>query len=198
MECGVPFCQRRCPLGATYPEWTTLVYTRQDSREGRSTAHRRTTSPKFTRTPRPRDVRSRLVLENRRGQSRVTIKQIELAVNRAWKKGLDRAEAPRARSGPNRSRSSVGTGRARVRATDGTKRSRGDGVRADEAGGGLGPPFGIPDSKIEKESFRATPRAARRGGHRRFDSASTSQRHRRGPPHELRESFDAVVLATGS
>jgi glutamate synthase (NADPH/NADH) small chain len=134
------------------------------------------------------------VLEIEEGNA-VTIKQIELAiVDRAWEEGWIVAEPPAVRSG--RTVAVVGSGPAGLACAQQLNRS-GHTVTVferDEAGGGL-VRFGIPDFKIEKHVVeRRLAQLAEEGVEFRFgvDVGSNVD------VADLRESFDAVVLAVGS
>ncbi len=193
MECGVPFCHHGCPLGNLIPDWNDLVY-RDRFREAIDQLHRTNNFPEFTGRLCPAPCEAACVLEIDEGNA-VTIKQIELAiVTRAWEEGWIVAEPPASRSG--RSVAVVGSGPAGLACAQQLNRS-GHTVTVferDEAGGGL-VRFGIPDFKIEKDVVeRRLAQLAEEGVEFRFGVDVGSD----FDPSELRESFDAVVLATGS
>lgn len=193
MECGVPFCHHGCPLGNLIPDWNDLVY-RDRFREAIDQLHRTNNFPEFTGRLCPAPCEAACVLEIEEGNA-VTIKQIELAiVTRAWEEGWIVPEPPATRSG--HSVAVVGSGPAGLACAQQLNRS-GHAVTVferDEAGGGL-VRFGIPDFKIEKNVVeRRLAQLAEEGVEFRFgvdvggdvDAA------------ELRDRFDAVVLAVGS
>jgi glutamate synthase (NADPH/NADH) small chain len=193
MECGVPFCHHGCPLGNFIPDWNDLVY-RDRFREAIDQLHRTNNFPEFTGRLCPAPCEAACVLEIEEGNS-VTIKQIELAiVTRAWEEGWIVAEPPASRSG--RSVAVVGSGPAGLACAQQLNRS-GHAVTVferDEAGGGL-VRFGIPDFKIEKDIVeRRLAQLTEEGVEFRFgvdvggDVDAT----------ELRNNFDAIVLAVGS
>jgi glutamate synthase (NADPH/NADH) small chain len=193
MECGVPFCHHGCPLGNLIPDWNDLVY-RDRFREAIDQLHRTNNFPEFTGRLCPAPCEAACVLEIEEGNS-VTIKQIELAiVTRAWEEGWIVAEPPASRSG--RSVAVVGSGPAGLACAQQLNRS-GHAVTVferDEAGGGL-VRFGIPDFKIEKDIVeRRLAQLTEEGVEFRFgvdvggDVDAT----------ELRNNFDAIVLAVGS
>ena len=193
MECGVLFCHHGCPLGNLIPDWNDLVY-RDRFREAIDQLHRTNNFPEFTGRLCPAPCEAACVLEIEEGNA-VTIKQIELAiVTRAWEEGWIVPEPPATRSG--HSVAVVGSGPAGLACAQQLNRS-GHAVTVferDEAGGGL-VRFGIPDFKIEKNVVeRRLAQLAEEGVEFRFgvdvggdvDAA------------ELRDRFDAVVLAVGS
>ena len=193
MECGVPFCHHGCPLGNLIPDWNDLVY-RDRFREAIDQLHRTNNFPEFTGRLCPAPCEAACVLEIDEGNA-VTIKQIELAiVTRAWEEGWIVAEPPASRSG--RTVAVVGSGPAGLACAQQLNRS-GHTVTVferDEAGGGL-VRFGIPDFKIEKDVVeRRLAQLAEEGVEFRFGVDVGSD----VDASELRESFDAVVLATGS
>ena len=122
MECGVPFCHHGCPLGNLIPDWNDLVY-RDRWREAIEQLHRTNNFPEFTGRLCPAPCEAACVLEIDEGNA-VTIKQIEVAiVNRAWEEGWVVPQPPRGRTGPQRRRRRLRTGRARVRAAAGPRRA---------------------------------------------------------------------------
>jgi glutamate synthase (NADPH) small chain len=189
MECGVPFCHHGCPLGNLIPDWNDLVY-RERFAEAIEQLHRTNNFPEFTGRLCPAPCEAACVLEIDEGNA-VTIKQIELAiVDRAWAEGWIVARPPRERTG--RSVAVVGSGPAGLAAAQQLNRA-GHSVTVferDETGGGL-LRFGIPDFKIEKTIVeRRLRQLAEEGVEFRYGVDADAA--------ELRESFDAVVLATGA
>ena len=193
MECGVPFCHNGCPLGNLIPDWNDLVY-RGRWREAIEQLHATNNFPDFTGRLCPAPCESACVLEINEGQS-VTIKQIEYSIiERAWEDGYIEALPPSVETG--RKVAVVGSGPAGMAAAQQLRRA-GHGVtlfERDEAPGGL-IRFGVPDFKIEKrvierrmEQLLAEGIELRCGVDVGVDVSID----------ELREHFDAVVLATGS
>lgn len=193
MECGVPFCHNGCPLGNLIPDWNDLVY-RDRWQEAIAQLHATNNFPDFTGRLCPAPCEAACVLEIREGDS-VTIKQIEQAIiDRAFREGWVKPEPPRRETG--QSVAVIGSGPAGMAAAQQLRRA-GYSVtlfERDEAAGGL-VRFGVPDFKIEKtvvqrrvEQLIAEGVQLRCGVDVGIDVTVP----------ELRESFDAVVLATGS
>jgi glutamate synthase (NADPH/NADH) small chain len=193
MECGVPFCHSGCPLGNLIPDWNDLVY------HGRweqaiSQLHETNNFPEFTGRLCPAPCEAACVLEIREGDA-VSIKQIELAIiDHAWDNGWVVAQPPTAESG--RSVAVVGSGPAGLAAAQQLRRAGHRVVlfERDESPGGL-MRFGVPDFKIEKDVIeRRVGQLVEEGVELRcgvdvgVDITGA----------QLREEFDAVVLAIGS
>ncbi|MGA9875893.1 MAG: glutamate synthase subunit beta [Solirubrobacteraceae bacterium] len=193
MDCGVPFCHNGCPLGNLIPDWNDLVY-RDRWQEAIAQLHATNNFPDFTGRLCPAPCEAACVLEIREGDS-VTIKQIEHSIiDRAFKEGWVKPEPPRHETG--QSVAVVGSGPAGMAAAQQLRRI-GHSVtlfERDEAAGGL-VRFGVPDFKISKtvvqrrvEQLIAEGVQLRCGVDVGTDVSVA----------ELRERFDAVVLATGS
>src|SRR5712692_9013562 len=193
MDCGIPFCHQGCPLGNLIPDWNDLVY-RDRWREAIDQLHRTNNFPEFTGSLCPAPCEAACVLEIEEGNA-VTIKQIELAIaSRAWEEGWIVPEPPSARTG--KSVAVVGSGAAGLACAQQLNRAAHSVTvfERDEAGGGL-LRFGIPDFKIEKHAVeRRLSQLGEEGVEFRFGidvgvDLDVAQ---------LRESYDAVVLAVGS
>jgi glutamate synthase (NADPH/NADH) small chain len=193
MDCGVPFCHNGCPLGNLIPDWNDLVY--QDRfADAIVQLHATNNFPEFTGRLCPAPCEAACVLEIREGEA-VTIKQIEKSIiDRAWEEGWIAPRPPRRETG--RSVAVVGSGPAGMAAAQQLRRS-GHSVtlfERDEAIGGL-VRFGVPDFKIEKSVVqRRVEQLAAEGVVMRcgVDVGTDIT------VGELRSSFDAIVLATGS
>jgi glutamate synthase (NADPH) small chain len=193
MDCGVPFCHNGCPLGNLIPDWNDLVY-HDRFRDAIAQLHATNNFPEFTGRLCPAPCEAACVLEIREGDS-VTIKQIENSiVNRAWEEGWVTPQPPRRETG--QAVAVVGSGPAGMAAAQQLRRSghRVTLFERDEAIGGL-VRFGVPDFKIEKtvverrvEQMLAEGVEVRCGVEVGTDVSVG----------ELREQFDAIVLATGS
>jgi glutamate synthase (NADPH/NADH) small chain len=193
MDCGVPFCHNGCPLGNLIPDWNDLVY-HDRFRDAIVQLHATNNFPEFTGRLCPAPCEAACVLEIREGDA-VTIKQIENSIiNRAWEEGWVKPQPPRRETG--RRVAVVGAGPAGMAAAQQLRRN-GHHVtlyERDEALGGL-VRFGVPDFKIEKavverrvEQMIAEGVEVRCGVEVGTDVSV----------EELREQFDAIVLATGS
>src|ERR671921_522014 len=193
MECGVPFCHNGCPLGNLIPDWNDLVY-RDRWQDAIAQLHMTNNFPEFTGRLCPAPCEAACVLEIREGDA-VTIKQIENAIiDRAWEEGWVAPQPPRVETG--RSVAVVGAGPAGMAAAQQLRRVGHRVVlfERDEAGGGL-VRFGVPDFKIEKHVVeRRVKQMVAEGVEWRLGvdvGVDVSA-------EELREEFDAVVLAIGS
>jgi glutamate synthase (NADPH/NADH) small chain len=193
MECGVPFCHNGCPLGNLIPDWNDLVY-RDRWQDAIRQLHATNNFPEFTGRLCPAPCEAACVLEIREGDA-VTIKQIENAIiDRAWEEGWVAPRPPRRETG--RSVAVIGAGPAGMAAAQQLRRA-GHAVvlfERDESAGGL-VRFGVPDFKIEKwvvqrrvEQLVAEGVDVRCGVDVGTDISV----------EELRETFDATVIATGS
>jgi len=193
MECGVPFCHDGCPLGNLIPDWNDLVY-RQEWREAIAQLHATNNFPEFTGRLCPAPCEASCVLEIREGDA-VTIKQIELSIiDRAWDEGWVVPEPPAFETG--RSVAVVGSGPAGLAAAQQLRRAghRVTCFERDEAPGGL-IRFGVPDFKIEKVVIeRRVGQLVEEGVEFRYGVDVGSD----VTVEQLRDEFDAVVLAIGS
>jgi len=192
MDCGVPFCNNGCPLGNLIPDWNDLV---RDGhwREAIDQLHATNNFPEFTGRICPAPCEAACVLDI--NDDPVTIKAIEVAIiDRAFEEGWVKPRPPAVRSG--RSVAVVGSGPAGLAAAAELNQF-GHAVtvfeRNDRIGGLLR--YGVPDFKLDKGVVQ-----------RRVDIlAEEGIDFRTGVDvgsdisgDELRERFDAIVIATGS
>jgi glutamate synthase (NADPH) small chain len=195
MDCGVPFCHNGCPLGNLIPDWNDLVY-RDRFQDAIVQLHATNNFPEFTGRLCPAPCEAACVLEIREGEA-VTIKQIELAiVNRAWEEGWIVPRPPRRDRETGQAVAVVGSGPAGMAAAQQLRRS-GHSVtlfERDEAVGGL-VRFGVPDFKIEKTVVQRRVEQLLAEG---VEVRCGVDVGRDVSVQELRASFAAVVLATGS
>ncbi|HWD11398.1 MAG TPA: glutamate synthase subunit beta [Solirubrobacteraceae bacterium] len=195
MDCGVPFCHNGCPLGNLIPDWNDLVY-RDRFEDAISQLHATNNFPEFTGRLCPAPCEAACVLEIREGDA-VTIKQIEHAIiDRAWSEGWVVPQPPSPRRETGRAVAVVGSGPAGMAAAQQLRRAGHDVTlfERDEAIGGL-VRFGVPDFKIEKAVVeRRVEQLVAEGVQLRCGVDVGSD----VGVDELRERFDAVVLATGS
>jgi glutamate synthase (NADPH/NADH) small chain len=195
MDCGVPFCHNGCPVGNLIPDWNDLVY-RDRFKDAIAQLHATNNFPEFTGRLCPAPCEASCVLEIREGDA-VSIKQIENSIiNRAWEEGWVVPQPPNPKRETGQAVAVVGSGPAGMAAAQQLRRAghRVTLFERDEAIGGL-VRFGVPDFKIEKSVVQ-----------RRVDQlVAEGVELRCGVDvggdmtvDELRRSFDAVVLATGS
>jgi glutamate synthase (NADPH/NADH) small chain len=192
MNCGIPFCHQGCPLGNLIPEWNDLVY-RKDWREAIERLHATNNFPEFTGTLCPAPCEAACVLAI--NDDAVTIKQVEVEiVDRAWDEGWVTPQVAQTKTG--RKVAVVGSGPAGLAAAQQLTRAGHDVVvfeRADRIGGLLR--YGIPEFKMEKSRLD-----------RRLEQMQAEGTHFRASvdvgvdvtTEQLREEFDAVVLAGGA
>jgi glutamate synthase (NADPH) small chain len=196
MDCGIPFCHQGCPLGNLIPEWNDLTR-RGNYREAIERLHATNNFPEFTGRLCPAPCETACVLGI--SQPAVTIKQVEVSIiDRAFDNGLVVPEEPEWLSG--RTVAIVGSGPAGLAAAQQLSRAGHTAVvfERDDAVGGL-LRYGIPEFKMEK-SVLDRRLVQLRGEGIRFHTGLTIGGD--GPRDlsldDLRERFDAVVLATGS
>jgi glutamate synthase (NADPH) small chain len=192
MNCGVPFCHQGCPLANLIPEWNDLVY-RHDWREAIERLHATNNFPEFTGTLCPAPCEAACVLAI--NSDAVTIKQIEIEIiDRAWEEGWVPPQRVDAFTG--KKVAVVGSGPAGLAAAQQLTRVGHEVVvfeRADRIGGLLR--YGIPEFKMEKkrldqrlDQMKAEGTIFRPGVDVGVDLTA----------EQLREEFDAVVLAGGA
>ncbi|MDE2772562.1 MAG: glutamate synthase subunit beta [Gemmatimonadota bacterium] len=192
MDCGIPFCHQGCPLGNLIPDWNDLVYHGR-WKEAIERLHATNNFPEFTGSLCPAPCEGSCVLGI--NDDPVAIKAVELSIiERAFEEGWVRAELPEART--DKRIAVVGSGPAGLAAAQQLNRA-GHLVtvfeRDDRIGGLLR--YGIPEFKMEKRLLD-----------RRLDLMLEEGVEFRTSAHvghdvataELREEFDAIVLASGA
>ena len=192
MDCGIPFCNNGCPLGNLIPDWNDLVY-KDRWRDAIDRLHATNNFPEFTGRLCPAPCEGACVLGI--NQDPVTIKQVEVSIiDRAWDEGWVVPVPPSVRTG--KSVAVIGSGPAGLAAAQQLTRAGHRVVvleRADRIGGLLR--YGIPEFKMEKRhldrrlaQMEAEGTELRPGVNVGVDITVD----------ELRDEFDAVVLAGGA
>jgi len=192
MDCGIPFCNNGCPLGNLIPDWNDLVY--QDRwRDAIERLHATNNFPEFTGRLCPAPCESACVLGI--NEDPVAIKQVEVSIiDRAWDEGWVVAVRPDHPTG--RSVVVIGSGPAGLAVAQQLTRAGHEVVvmeRADRIGGLLR--YGIPEFKMEKRVLD------RRLAQMRAEGTEFRTGIDVGADvtvEELREEYDAVVIATGA
>ena len=196
MDCGIPFCHTGCPLGNLIPEWNDHTR-RANFADAIERLHATNNFPEFTGRLCPAPCETACVLGI--NQPPVTIKQIEVSIiDRAFSNGRVTPQEPEWLSG--KTVAVVGSGPAGLAAAQQLGRAGHTVVvheRSDAVGGLLR--YGIPEFKMEKAVLDRR-LVQLRGEGIRFVTGVTVGGD--GPDDlslaDLRERFDAVVLATGS
>ncbi|MEM9074714.1 MAG: glutamate synthase subunit beta [Myxococcota bacterium] len=194
MDCGVPFCQSEtgCPVDNLIPEWNDLVY-RGRWREALDRLHRTNNFPEFTGRVCPAPCEGACVLGI--SEPAVTIKNLEQAiVDRGFSEGWIDAVVPDHET--NKQVAVVGSGPAGLTAAQQLRRV-GHQVtvfeREDRIGGLL--TYGIPNMKLDKQIVERRLEQMRREGVRFVTGVEIGKDR---TLEDLREEFDAVLLAVGA
>src|SRR5689334_18769821 len=192
MDCGIPFCHNGCPLGNLIPEWNDLVFNNR-WRDAIDRLHATNNFPEFTGRLCPAPCEASCVLGI--NQDPVTIKQVEVEIiDNAWAEGWVVPVRPRRQTGKHVA--VVGSGPSGLAAAQQLTRAGHTVVvfeRADRIGGLLR--YGIPEFKMEKRHLdRRLAQMAAEGTEFRVNvnvGVDVSV-------DDLREQFDAIVLAGGA
>ena len=192
MDCGIPFCHTGCPLGNLIPEWNDLVW-REDWRGALERLHATNNFPDFTGRLCPAPCETSCVVGINRDP--VTIKNVEVAIiDKAWD---DLRVTPWVPSYHTlKTVAVVGSGPAGLAVAQQLTRAGHTVVvyeRADAIGGLLR--YGIPNFKMEKSVLDRRLKQMSLEGTVFKPSTSIGEDI---TAEQLRERFDAVVLAIGS
>ena len=192
MDCGIPFCHKGCPLGNLIPEWNDLVY-RDKWRAATDRLHATNNFPEFTGRLCPAPCETACVVGINRDP--VTIKNVEVAIaDRAWDDRRVVPVVPEWHTG--KTVAVVGSGPAGLAVAQQLTRAGHTVVvheRADAPGGLMR--YGIPEFKMEKSVLDRRLRQMLQEG-TVFKNSVNIGTDITG--EQLRERFDAVVIATGS
>jgi glutamate synthase (NADPH) small chain len=192
MDCGIPFCHNGCPLGNIIPEFNDMVYNSKWQAALRSLLSTNN-FPEFTGRICPAPCESACVLGINKPP--VAIKSIEMSIiDYAWAQGWMTPNPPTERTG--KKVAVVGSGPAGLAAADQLNKA-GHSVtvyeRADRIGGLMR--YGIPDFKLGKDVVQRRVDLMAAEGVTFVTKAYVGVTI---PASELRQNFDAIVLAGGS
>jgi glutamate synthase (NADPH/NADH) small chain len=192
MDCGVPFCHTGCPLGNIIPDFNDQVYNAK-WQAALKTLLSTNNFPEFTGRICPAPCESACVLGINKPP--VTIKNIEVSIiDYAYAQGWMVPQPPAIRT--EKRVAVVGSGPAGLAAADQLNKA-GHSVtvyeRADRIGGLLR--YGIPDFKLDKKHVARRVEIMEKEGVKFVTNANVGVNV---PVSDLKQNFDAVVLAGGS
>jgi glutamate synthase (NADPH) small chain len=192
MDCGIPFCHTGCPLGNLIPEWNDLVW-RSDWDEALERLHATNNFPEFTGRLCPAPCETSCVVGINRDP--VTIKNVEVAIiDKAWDERRVTPQPPEWLTGKRVA--VVGSGPAGLAAAQQLNRAGHTVVvyeRSDAPGGLLR--YGIPEFKMQKSVLDRRVRQMHDEGTNFRCGVEVGIKI---TGRELKERYDAIVLAVGS
>jgi glutamate synthase (NADPH) small chain len=192
MDCGIPFCHTGCPLGNLIPEWNDLVW-RSDWEEALERLHATNNFPEFTGRLCPAPCETACVVGINRDP--VTIKNVEVAIiDKGWDERRVAPQPPEWLTGKRVA--VVGSGPAGLAAAQQLTRAGHTVVvyeRSDAPGGLLR--YGIPEFKMEKSVLDRRIRQMHDEGTNFRCGVEVGVKI---TGRELKERYDAIVLAVGS
>ena len=205
MDCGIPFCNNACPVNNIIPDWNDLVY-RGNWAQALKVLHSTNNFPEFTGRicPAPCEAACTLNIND----EAVGIKSIEHAIaDKGWQMGWIVPQPAKLKTG--KKVAIVGSGPSGLAAAQQLARA-GHAVTVFEKnsrpGGLLG--YGIPDFKLDKSLIeRRVKQMEAEGvvfrtkvivGSKSVPKGVTNDATDFVSAEQLKEEFDAVVLAAGS
>jgi glutamate synthase (NADPH) small chain len=192
MDCGIPFCHTGCPLGNLIPEWNDLVW-RSDWDEALERLHATNNFPEFTGRLCPAPCETACVVGI--NGDPVTIKNVEVAIiDKGWDERRVTSQPPEWLTGKRVA--VVGSGPAGLAAAQQLTRAGHTLVvyeRSDAPGGLLR--YGIPEFKMEKSVLDRRIRQMHDEGTNFRCGVEVGVKI---TGRELKERYDAIVLAVGS
>ena len=205
MDCGIPFCNNGCPVNNIIPDWNDLVY-RGNWKQALEVLHSTNNFPDFTGRicPAPCEAACTLGIN----AAPVGIKSIEhFIIDKGWESGWVVPQPPKSKTG--KKVAIVGSGPAGLAAAQQLARV-GHAVtvfeKSDRLGGLLA--YGIPDFKMEKtvvdrrvaqmEAEGVTFKTKVVVGSKELPPGISSDASEFVSADQLRQEFDAVILAAGS
>lgn len=205
MDCGIPFCTTGCPVNNIIPDWNDLVY-RGNWQEAIAVLHSTNNFPEFTSRicPAPCEAACTLNIP----QTPVGIKSIErVIIDKAGENGWVVPELATQKTG--RKVAVVGSGPAGLAAAQQLARVGHDVTvfeKSDRIGGLLR--YGIPDFKLDKRLIDWRMAQMQAEGVKfvtgvmvtkaKLPSGIHSDAKKTVTPEQLKQDFDAVVLAGGA
>jgi glutamate synthase (NADPH/NADH) small chain len=208
MDCGTPFCNSGCPVNNIIPDFNVRVY-QGDWKNAITVLHSTNNFPEFTGRICPAPCEAACVVNV--NDDPVGIKSIEHAIiDRAWAEGWVQPQPPQHKTG--RKVAVVGSGPAGLAAAQQLARAGHD-VTVFEKNGRIGGllRYGIPDFKMEKSHIDRRIEQMQAEGVVFKTNTLIGAMPAEGPgskvtndarttisADQLRQDFDAVLLAAGS